>query len=516
MHEAFAQLMSYARAIWRRRWYIVIVAWIVSVAGWVAVYTMPDSYQASARVYVDTQSLLQPLLAGLTVTPNADQQVSMMTRTLINRPNLEKIARMTDLDLKAKSPAQMEELINSLASQIKMESAGRDNLYTISYQHRNPDIAKRVVQSLLTIFVESSLGSTRKDIASSQKFIEEQLKSYEAKLVASENALRDFKRAHVGNMPGEGGDFYAQLSTAATAQKQAALELSEAVNRRDQLKRQLAEEEPEIASGAASAAPAVPANPELDERIKSLQKQMDSLRLQYTEQHPDIISTKRIIAQLEEQRKQEAALKKPATAAAAKAQNPVHQQLTISLAEAEANVASLRARVGEYSSRYGQLKAAADKTPQVEADYTQLMRDYDVYKSNYQALLARRESASLSSDVESRADTVDFRVIDPPRVPLTPSGPNRPLLLSLVLLGGIGGGIVLAFLMSQLRRTVDDRQSLRELTGLPLLGAVSLAETMEAKRKKKKGLLAYALSFLSLLGAYGVLMALQLLMARTA
>ena len=516
MHEAFAQLMSYVRAIWRRRWYIVVAAWIVSVGGWIAVYTMPDNYQASARVYVDTQSLLKPLLAGLTVAPNTDQQIAMMTRTLINRPNLEKIARMTDLDLKAKSPAQMEDLINSLASQIKLEAAGRDNLYTIAYPHQNPELAKRVVQSLLTIFVESSLGSARKDIASSQKFIEEQLKSYEAKLVASENALRDFKRQHMGNMPGQGGgDYYAQLSAAAAAQKQASLELSEAVNRRDQLKRQLADEEPEVASGAA-AAPPPPANPELDERIKSLQKQMDVLRLQYTERHPDIISTKRIIAQLEDQKKQEAALKKPTTAATAKAQNPIYQQLTIALAEAEATTASLRARVAEFSSRYGQLKAAADSTPQVEADYTQLMRDYDVYRSNYQALLARRESASLSSDVESRADTVDFRVIDPPRVPLTPSGPNRPLLFSLVLLGGIGAGVVLAFLMSQLRRTVDDRQSLRNLTGLPLLGGVTLAETPEAKHKKRKGLLAYALSFVSLLGAYGVLMALQLLMARAA
>jgi len=516
MHEAVAQVMSYVKGVWRRRWYIIVVAWIVSVAGWITVYAMPDSFQASARVYVDTQSLLKPLLAGLTVAPNADQQVSMMTRTLINRPNLEKIARMTDLDLKAKTPAQMEDLINGLSSQITLGSAGRDNLYTIAYQHQNPELAKRVVQSLLTIFVESSLGTTRKDIASSQKFIEEQLKAYEAKLITSENALRDFKRQHMGNMPGQGGDYYAQLSAASEARKQAALELSEAVNRRDQLKRQLADEEPEIASGAASMTPAAPVNPELDERIKSLQKQTDALRLQYTEQHPDLISTKRIIAQLEEQKKQEAALKKPTTAMSAKAQNPIYQQITIALAEAEANVASLRARVSEYSSRYGQLKAAADSTPQVEADYTQLMRDYDVYRSNYQALLARRESASLSSDVESRADTVDFRVIDPPRVPLTPSGPNRPMLYSLVLLGGIGAGIALAFLMSQLRRTVDDRQSLRNLTGLPLLGAVALVETPEAKQKKRKGLLAYALSFVSLLGAYGVLMALQLLMARAA
>jgi polysaccharide chain length determinant protein (PEP-CTERM system associated) len=511
MHEAFTQLMSYVKSMWRRRWYIVIVAWVVSIAGWAWVYALPNRFEASARVYVDTQSLLKPLLSGLTVNPNFEQQVTMMTRTLMSRPNLEKVARMTDMDLKAKTPPQMEELLNGLASEIRLEGTGRENLYTISYQNKNPDVAKRVVQSLLTIFVESSLGSTRKDIASSQKFIEEQLKSYAEKLRTAEEALKEFKRKNVGTMPGQGGDYYAKLATATTDLNQAQLELREALNRRDQIKRQIDDEEPETTSTEAAAI----SNPELDGRIKDLQKQLDNLRLQFTEQHPDISGIKRIISQLETQKKQEAAAHKPSASSKA-SRNPVYQQLAISLSEADANAAALRARVAEYQRRFGALKAAADSVPQVEADFTQLMRDYDVYKQNYQSLLARRESAALSSDVETKADVVDFRVIDPPRVPLQPSWPNRPLMFSLVLLGAIAAGIAMAFIMSQLRRTIDDRTALRKFTDLPLLGAVSRIETQEAKQKKKKGLIAYAASFLGLLGAYGVLLALQLLVARSA
>lgn len=513
MHEALAQLMSHLKATWRRRWYAVIIAWLISIVGWAWVYTLPDRYEASARVYVDTQSLLRPLLSGLAVQPNFDQQVIMMTRTLVSRPNLEKVARMTDLDLRAKSPGQTEELLDNLASHIHLQGTGRDNLYTIAYQNRDPNVAKKVVQALLSIFMESSLGGTRKDIRSSQKFIAGQLKDYEDKLNAADNALTEFKRKHMGVMPGEGGDYYAKLSAMNDQIDQAQLDLREAENRRNQLKRQLADASSQAAAPSAELAP--PVDPLIDARIKTLQSQLDELRLRYTDRHPDVIGIKRLIAQLEEQKKKDAKLAKPA-ATAGQAQDPVVQQLTIALAEADANVAALQARLAEYRNRYAQLKADADRIPEVEQKYKELMRDYNVYRSNYQALLARRESAAMSGDVETKADVVDFRVIDPPRVPLSPVWPNRPLMLSLVLLVAIAGGVAVAFLMSQIRRTVDDRRVLREISGMPLLGSVTLIQTDDEKRKTRKGLLAYGLSLVGLLGTYGTLIALQLLLARAA
>ncbi|MGO9445385.1 MAG: XrtA system polysaccharide chain length determinant [Thiobacillaceae bacterium] len=512
MDEVVQQLLGYVRATWNRRWYIVLVAWLVSVVGWAWVYFLPDRYEASARVYVDTQTLLKPLLQGLTVDPNVDEQIKLMTRALVSRPTLEKVARMTDLDVTAKTPEQTENLLNNLASKVAIADAGKENLYTISFQDEKPDMAKKVVQALLTIFVESSLGKTRQDIASSEKFIEEQLQQYEQKLVDAENALKEFKRKHIGMMPGQGGDYYTKLSDTSGQMRQAQLDLQEATNRRDQLKRQLQDEEPELTAAAAATAPATT---EIDNRIQALQADLDKLRLQYTDLHPDIVATKSLIARLEAQKKQEIAQRK-ADPAATKVQNPVYQQLTIAIAEADANVASLKARVGEYQRRYDELRNAANMIPQVDEEYTQLTRDYEVYKQNYTALLARRESANMSSEVESKTDTVDFRVIDPPRVPLVPAWPNRPLLISLVPVGGLLAGIAAAFMLSQIRRTVNDRRSLRDLTGLPLLGGVTRIETDETRRRKRKSLMKYLAALGSLVGTYGVLMMLQFVMARSA
>ena len=509
MDQVLQQILGYAKAAWRRRWWGVAVAWLVCIVGWTWVMIIPDRYQATARVYVDTQTLLKPLLSGLAAEPNVEQQIKLMTRQLVSRPTLEKVARMTDLDVKAKTSEQTERMLNDLASKISIADAGRENLYTISYQDANGELAKKVVQSLLTIFVESSLGKTRQDISSSQRFIEEQLQQYQQKLTDAENALKEFKQKHIGMMPGQGGDYYAKLAEVSTQLRQAQLDQQEAINRRDQLKRQLSDEEPELTAAAAAGA----TNSEIDDRIQALQKQMDQMRLQYTDLHPDVQATKRLIEKLEAEKKADLA-KHKADPSGSKIQNPVYQQLTLSIAEADANVSSLRARVAEYQRRYAELRNASNMIPQVEQEYTQLMRDYDVYRQNYDALLKRRESVTMSGEVESKTDTVDFRVIDPPFVPSQPAWPNRPLLLSLVTLGGLGAGIAVAFLLSQLRRTVTDRRVLRELTGLPLLGAVSRVETDETRRRKRKGLLTYLAALGSLIAAYGAVMVLQLLVSR--
>ena len=508
MDQVLQQILGYAKAAWRRRWWGVVVAWLACIVGWTWVMVLPDRYEASARVYVDTQTLLKPLLSGLAVQPNIEQQIKLMTRQLVSRPTLEKVARMTDLDVRAKTPEQTEAMLDGLASKISIADAGKENLYTIAYQDPNADLAKKVVQSLLTIFVETSLGKTRQDISSSARFIEEQLQQYQQKLTDAENALKEFKQKHIGMMPGQGGDYYAKLAEVSAQLRQAQLDQQEAINRRNQLQRQLADEEPELTAAAAGST-----HSEIDGRIQTLQQQLDQLRLKYTDLHPDIQSTKRLIEKLEAQKKIDLAEQK-ADPTGARIQNPVYQQLTIAIAEADATVSSLAARVAEYQRRFGELRNASNMIPQVEQEYTQLMRDYDVYRKNYDELLARRESVTMSGEVESKTDTVDFRVIDPPFVPSQPAWPNRPLLLSLVTLGGLVAGVAVAFLLSQLRRTVTDRRALRELTGLPLLGAVSRVETDESRRRKRKGLMTYIAALGSLIAAYGAVMILQLLVSR--
>jgi len=519
MEELISQLLSYLKGIWKYRWYATVVMWIVAIAGWLTVQQLPDNYESSARIYVDTQSVLKPLMAGMVSPPNLEQQVTIMSRTLISRPNVERVMRMVDLDIKAKTEAAREKLIKDLMSDIKIRSTDRDNLFTISYANEDKKLAKGVVQSLLTIFVEGSLGNKKEDSTSAIRFIDEQIKMYEEKLVVAEEALAKFKQKNAGLLPSQAGGYSAQLTLVAETLAQAKLDLKEAEQSRDALKNQITggdlagddlaptlEESHDMAS-----------NPEIDARIQALNKNLDALRLQYTELHPDIISTKRLIKQLEERKKEEAKLlearrKEEAknikhSADPGKNYSPMLQQLNVALAEAEARVASMRARAEEYTNRYNRLKAMSNAVPEVETALSQLNRDYEVNKSNYEKLLERRETAKMSGEMAATTELVTFRIIDPPTAPQTPTGPNRPGLFSLVLLVALLSGAGIAFVMSQINPSFHSQSSLREATGWPILGTVTMIWTEREIAKRKQALYAFFLSLLLLLGMYGALMA---------
>jgi polysaccharide chain length determinant protein (PEP-CTERM system associated) len=393
-------------------------------------------------------------------------------------------------------------------SQIKITGTASHDIYSITYGNADPKLAKSVVESLLTIFIEGSFGDKKQDSANAVRFIDEQIKQYEEKLINAENAIKEFKLKNSTLVPGREGDFGGRLMQAEDQLSQARLELMEAEQARNSIKNQIAHEQPAVESSAAPA-PAPASNPELDARLEALNKTLDGYRLQFTEQHPDVIATKRLIAQLEARKVQEA--KTPTTSTTiGRNYSPVLQQLKVALSDAEARVASMRTRVDEYSTRVAKLRALKTAVPEMEAQFTQLNRDYEVNKANYEKLVASRDAAKLSGDLSATTEMIAFRIIDPPTVPLKPTGPHRPRLFAIVFFGALVAGLAAGFLLTQIRPTFVSLAHLREVTGLPVLGSVSMNWTEAEKRRRKKSLYALAASFAGMLimsgGAFGLLL----------
>ncbi len=494
MQDALAQLISYLLGVWRHRWLALVAAWVVALAGWAYVWQLPESYVATARVYVDTNSVLRPLMRGLTITPDINRRISLMTQTLLSRPNLEKLARMTDLDVHATSERQEDELIQGLRDSISLSgSRANASLYSISVSHANRDTARRITQALLTVFIETSMADKREDSAGAQSFLDQQLADSEQRLVAAENRLSRFKQEHVDVLPGGGGDYYSRLQAARGDLEQARLALSEVESREATLRRQIEGEEPVFIPsdpGATSTA--------FDQRIQALQVQMDGLLARYTRQHPEVARLRGLIEELKQEREAVLAQRgdavgSPFGGSAGLGGNPVYQGMRSMLAEAQAQAAELRVRVREYEERVTRLEGMVNRIPEVEADLKQLNRDYDVLSRQHQQMLERRESARLAGEVESTAGEVTFRVIDPPFVPLTPSEPNKLLLNSAVLVLAIAAGVGVALLLALIRPVVTDARMLAYSTGAPLLGVVTWNKTAEERR-----------SDLLRLGAFGV------------
>ncbi|QGZ40592.1 polysaccharide chain length determinant protein (PEP-CTERM system associated) [Pseudoduganella flava] len=505
MAELIALLLSFLKAIGKYRWFAVAITWMVAIAGWVVVYRLPNDYQASARVYVDTQSILKPLLASMTTLPNTEQQVMFMRRTLISRPNVERVLRMVDLDIKAKSVKEHEKIVDELMNQIKVIGTERDDIYTISYNNPDPKLGKEVVQSLLTIFVEGSFGGKKQDSEKAIQFIDDQIKMYEDKLATGENALKEFKIRHMGLLPRQGGDYASSYGELNEKLSQARLELLEAEQARNAIKRQMAGEDMAPVTDTTERAIV---NPEIDGRIGSIQKNLDQLRMQFTEEHPDIVAGKRLIAQLEERKKEEA--KKVKASDPGASYSPMLQQMNVQLSVEEARIASLKARVGEFSARLAQMRSMSTQAPEIEAQLAQLNRDYAVNKENYEKLVQRREAAKLSGDLSTATDMLTFRVIDPPSVPLTPAGPPRLRLYTLVFGGALLAGLGAALLLAQIRPTFLSQHSLREVTGLPILGSIGMNWTDQQKVRRRRRLYAFTAAVASLFTAYGGVLAFTL------
>jgi polysaccharide chain length determinant protein (PEP-CTERM system associated) len=515
MELLIGQLLIIVRRMWKYRWVGLVVAWVTGMVGAVVVFVLPDRYEASARIYVDTQSILKPLMSGLAVQPNVEQQVTMLSRTLISRPNVEKLVRMADLDLKNQSKAQQEATIETVTSSLSIQSSGRDNLYILGYRDSDPETAKRVVQSLVSIFVESSLGATRKDTSTATTFINEQIKSYEAKLEEAETRLKEFRLKNLANMAGDGKDSAAHIAELSAQMERARLEFREAVNARDAAKAQL---EAEKARGGAQTtaqslmqeSTANVSTPELDSRLAEHRRSLDALLQRYTDQHPDIIATRKLIKDLEEQKKREiaelrkAAMNVPTASVGQSGGSLAMQELVRIVATTEVQVAALRARVDEYSGRYSQALTAMKTAPQVEAEAAQLNRDYAIHKRNYEDLVQRREQASISGELDVASGVADFRVIDPPRANPKPVAPNRLLLLAGAMAAALGIGLFTTFAASQLRPVFHDANDLRTRVELPILGVVTRLVTDADRARQRVELIRFSAGAGGLLAMFAV------------
>ncbi len=509
MDEFIGQLSSAVSGIWKRRWLGMLVAWVVAAIGCVVVLLVPDRYEASARIFVDTQSILKPLMSGLAVQPNVDQQVVMLSRTLISRPNVEKLIRMADLDLKVQSRAAQEALVDQLMKSLEIKNVGRDNLYVLSYRDTDPQKAKRVVQSLVSIFIESSMGDARKDSNTARKFIDEQIKTYVGKLEEAEAKLKDFKVRNIELHNVEGRDMTEQLSVLGNQLSQARLELREAENAREAARRQMEVEKAQsgdlISRSLLQESAVSVSTLEIDSRIESQKRHLDTLLQRYTEQHPDVVETRRLISDLETARQKQIVELRKTTMAnppVVQTNSLAAQELNRMLATLEVQVASLRARVGEYGARLSRARELMKIAPQVEAELAQLNRDYDINKKNYNDLVTRRESAALSGDLESAAGVADFRLIDPPRVSPRPVAPNRLLLMPVVLLIALASGVGAALFASRVQSVFFDGSALREAVGLPLLGVVTLVLNEDLLRKRKSEFRRYLAAITGLVGAF--------------
>jgi polysaccharide chain length determinant protein (PEP-CTERM system associated) len=471
--ELYQLFFYYLNGLWKRRWIVLLVAWLVAIPGWLMVASMPSIYQSSARIYVDTFSVLQPLLRGIAIQNDVATQVQLMQQTLLSRPNLIEVARNTDYDLAARSEAQMEGVLTRLQGRTTVASDSQ-NIFTISYQDTDPVRAHSVVQALLTIFVESNLGRSRQDLDTAENFIERQIAEYETRLTEAEDRLARFKQENIDIVLGE-GSYLSRATAAASRLQQLEQALAVAEAQRNHLRSELANIPETLPADLLNAGPP----DDTERRIVEIEAQLRSMLSQYTEKHPDVITLRRqmesLLAKQEAARQQRVEAEEEMTPEEASfgEPNPIYAQIRLRQIEIETQIEELSRRADAARKEAKALSAKAEEVPRIEAEFQKLNRDYNIIKARHDELLSRRESARMSRSREAVGQDVRYRMIEPPVVPNSPVGPDRALFLSAVLVlsiaAGLGGGLILVLLDTSFSSLAE----LRDYTGLRVLGGVS-------------------------------------------
>ena len=495
------------RGMWRFRWPALIAAWSVALVFWAVIFLIPNKYQASAKIFVDAGTTLSQATKGISLNNNAQDQLDRMTAELLGTPQLRKVANETNLMAGAITGQQQMGVIDGLRQSISVvadakQTRNAPTLYTITYT--DPDRARsvQVVDDLLNEFVEGSLTNNSEGSHQAEMFLARQIGHYGRVLSATEQRLANFKKRNLGLLPNEQGDYFSHLQAADSALRQLQQNLYVARRERDALAQEL--KSGQQFTSTTPAAPVSAAGAEVldtEQQIGQLEQRLSQMLLKYTEKYPGVIELRQTLKQLKARRQREMAAAKTGDVGAATAlgltANPVYQRVEEQYNAQQVQIASIEQEIADRRQEIVQLKKELGAAPEVQAEYAQLNRNYEVTKKQYDVLLSRLDSTRLGQQAASTG-LVKFQIIDPPSAGFKPVSPNRPLLIIGALLAALAAGGGVAYLLHLLRPVFVSARQLGAVTGLTVLGAVSMAWADKHRLEQRLGTVRYALFSASL------------------
>ncbi len=495
MGAIFTLLRRSLKAAWRRRWLGVAIAWVVCLLGWIGVSQVPNQYLSSARLYVNTDAVLTPLLKGLAVDSSPGTELRVLQATLLSRPNVETLISKTDLDLTVGDATQRDALVAALMSEIAVKPDPKLNVFSIEYSNPNPKLARDVVQTLLTIFIENATGGNRRDMENARIFLEHQISSYEQQLRNSEASRAAFRIKYPGvsvvdtDAGGAGNPLTVLQGHIDDTQNQ----LTDKTTLVAALVKELKETPQSLpdAAGAGGEGGAAAAGPTT---LAGAEQKLALLRMRYTDQFPGVINAQRDVDAFK-------AMPGHGHGGARSVPNPGYETLKLRIIDIEADIASLKRQLDALQGEKTKFEKLQAEQPNLVAQYQDLDRGYAILRKNYDDLLARLQSADIGEAADTQADQVQIRIIDPPEIPRIPVAPNRLLLVSAVLAAGLIAGVTVPLLLSQLDRSFWVVEDLRSL-GLPVLGGISML-TGISWRRRFISVTGFAVALIVLIGLYG-------------
>lgn len=501
MGNLYDEALIALHGIWRRRWTALGVGWGIALFGWLIVSLIPNTYKSQAKIYVQAQSLLPDKIG---ITPNEQKNsIETVRQTLTSVDSLQKVVRGTELANKVSSDRDVADKAAALQNAITITS-DQDNLFKISAtaseggfsDSQNARLSRAIVQKLIDLFVDGNLRDGRTETGQSLRFLDAQVEQRAAQLAQVESKRAAFEAKYLNTLPGTGslGDRVDQARS----------EMSRVESDRAAANSALAAVNGQLASTSAETRTPGSVVGGGDNRVAQIQGQIaDGQARGWTENHPDMVALR---GQLLRARALGGGGGGAQMSAGTSSPNPMYVSLRSMQAERQATASALAARKGQLQGEINRVLTLQSSDPEFAAAQTDIERNYVALKTQYDKLVADREDVRLRGQVQTQTDAIKFSVIDPPSAPRAPAAPNRPLLLTLVLLAAIGGGIAAAFALGHLKTTYPTASRLERASGLPVIGTISEVIRTGDHSFRKKRMRQFAGGAAALIGVWALLM----------
>jgi polysaccharide biosynthesis transport protein len=438
----------------------IVTALAIMTVVTVVSYLIPSKYEASSTVFIE-KSVISELLKGLTFTPSAEDKIKVLSYALNSRTLITKV--IDELDLKKGGEADQEGLIKKLQENTEIKIKDKEGLFVIAFRDKKPKVARDYVNALVRRYIDENTSSKREESYGATKFVSEQLSTFKAKLDKSESAVNAFKS-----------------SQGAAASMDPAIvlkDINDSQQRLDDVRIRRAQLETALAGlGKANS---------IQSNLPALQKRLEELQLQYTDNYPEIQKVKDEIRAMGEQLKS-------SKGAVRRDDSPEYGKLASELR-------ALRQAESNLSGNIARNRSLLQSIPAARAMLENLEREKAAQKTLYESMLSREGQSEVSKQMEVQDKSTVFRIVDPAVLPFKPVSPDRVKIILIGILAGIAGGLGIVMLKDQVDHSVKNIDMAKQF-GVPVLAVIPRIEDplkliLQSKRDRRlyvAGLLYFA------------------------
>ena len=501
---------SMVKVLRHRRWLFIGPLFLGVLGGLLYFRAQPSLYRSDAVVQVVPQRIPDSYVQS-TVTARVEDRLSSISQQVLSRTQLEAVIIEFDLYHDERRSRPMEDVSELMSTRVRVapiEGARRSprepavDAFRISFDYEDPRTARDVVGKLAGFFIDGNARERGAQADQTSAFLEAQLADARGRLESQEQKLERFRERNAGSLPTQMPTNMQAIQNTQLALQAMVESLARDRDRKLMLERLYSDAAANpptsapvpsapVAPTGGDVASRLPGDATPQQRLEAARSLLTRLEVRLSAKHPDVVRTKRLIEDLERQvalddvPSPDAGLQGAGTLEAVRRRDKLREMraeiesLDRQIAFKEGEERRLREQIGVYQARL-------EAVPAIESEWVALTRDYDTLQATYRELLSKSENSKMAASLEQRQIGEQFRILDPPRVPLKPYSPDRLRINALGTLSGLGLGLLLVGLVAYRDSTMRSEADVLGAIKLPVLALVPYATTQADHRRQRQ------------------------------